>query len=93
MQLPKDIWDLTALKNINLSSCNLSELHRSFKELKKIETLNLSSNQLGGSLIDLYENFTELRELIIDSNNLEAFPKLSNCRKLVVLSLSNNAIK
>ena len=57
-----------------------------------METLNLSSNQLGGGLTDLYEYFTELRELIIDSNNHGTFPKLSNCRKLVKLTLSHNEV-
>ncbi|XP_048333056.2 receptor-like protein EIX2 [Ziziphus jujuba] len=97
--LPKSLGNLCNLKVLLLNdnelngtlNDHLGNLSRCVR--KSVEILNLSDNQLGGSVPDM-EAFPSLRELYLADNQLEGhFPfSLSQIQKLAVLHLHHNLL-
>ncbi|MDB5223158.1 MAG: GTPase [Chitinophagaceae bacterium] len=78
----KDTIDLTCL--------GLSEIPEKLRELKALESINISSNNLE-KLPDWFQEFTELKVLDARSNKLKAlFHGLGNLQNLISINVRNN---
>jgi Leucine-rich repeat (LRR) protein len=105
-QLPPTFYDLNNLRILDLSNNQLSQLSEDIINLNNLMYLRLSYNNLGPSKAELFsggfvysalpDNLFELinlRELLLDGNNLLKIPgKIDNLINLTTLSLANNMI-
>ncbi len=91
--IPKEIWKLVNLKELNLNSKNLIwELPKEIWSLKKLERLNISNNNLTWKLPKEIWNLENLKYFYLSWNEFNwNFPaEISNLKKLEYLDLSRN---
>ena len=86
--LPKLL--LPNLRRLDLSSNGLDRVSEEFDGLEKLEFLDLASNNL--SNISNLRNMPELRELLVNNNNLRKFVGLEGCTNIQILNLKANEI-
>ncbi|KAK4486789.1 hypothetical protein RD792_006621 [Penstemon davidsonii] len=89
------IGKLTKLESLDLSNNKITSLPSDFWSLGLLKNLNLSFNQISGSLSSNMGNFGQLQSLDVSFNNFsdsipEAISSLSNLR---VLNLSHNGLE
>ncbi len=89
VSIPKSLGDLTQLKYLDLSLCEISHIPETIGNLKSLEILNLSRNKLN-KIPQSINNLPNLKELHLDDNQLEVLPNLLNLTSLNFLSLSHN---
>ncbi|XP_052309066.1 receptor-like protein 1 isoform X4 [Populus trichocarpa] len=91
----QNIGAFSALKILSFSGCDLNSTlpAKDWCELKNLEQLDISWNNLKGSLPDCFRNLTSLQLLDVSGNrfvgNIASGP-LTNLKSLEFLSLSNN---
>ena len=91
-RIPDEVFDLTHLKVLNLSSNQLKNLPDSISNLSKLTTLDLINNQLK-NLPDSISNLSKLTTLDVSSNQLENLPdSISNLSNLIALDVSSNQL-
>ncbi len=91
-QIPDEVFELTHLKVLNLSSNQLNKLPESLTNLSNLTTLDLSSNQLN-NLPESLTNLSNLSWLDLSSNQLTTLPKfMGDFSNLSWLDLSFNQL-
>ncbi|MEM6815867.1 MAG: DUF5018 domain-containing protein [Bacteroidota bacterium] len=91
--LPKEIGDLSELKELNLSNNQLRVLPDELGKLSKLETLVLSNNNLTNIPVSISQ-LNQLELLGLDQNEFTAFPEnVLGIESLVILSLTENKIQ
>jgi uncharacterized protein YjbI with pentapeptide repeats len=86
------LCNLTHLKILDLSECNLSKIPACFSSLKQLEELGLSLNHLSSIPESIYE-LSNLKDLDIESNNLSFLSKsIGNLKSLESIGLGNTKI-
>ena len=86
--LPKLL--LPNLRKLDLSSNGLDRVSEEFDGLEKLQYLDLASNNL--SNISNLRNMPELKELLVNNNNLRKFVGLEGCTNIEILNLKANEI-
>jgi internalin A len=90
--LPKEITQLTNLKELRLSSNQLTTLPKEIAQLTNLKMLDLGSNQLT-TLPKEIGQLTNLKELYLSSNQLTTLPKeIGQLTNLDYLYLSSNQL-
>lgn len=89
--MPESIGKLTNLKYLNLD-VNWTGIPESISNLKKLESLSLHFNNIGGKIPNCIGELINLRELDLSRNNFSGFlpQSLENLTQLEVLDLGNN---
>ncbi len=83
------IGTLQELTKLTLRNCGLTSVTY-FKDLTKIEVLDLSGNTLRN--IDVFSGMTELRELYMKGNSLTDLTAISKLKKIIILDVEQNAL-
>lgn len=87
---------LPALEELDLSNCNLSEIHQdAFANMPELSYINLSNNQLSTFDSNIFLKLESLVELQLANNKFTKIPEeiFSNNTDLSTLNLSNNPLK
>jgi Leucine-rich repeat (LRR) protein len=79
------------IEKLELSGLSLSYLPSNFTDLSHLTYIDLKSNQLNLEQL-CFSNFSELKTLLLDENELSVFPDLTGCSLLQVLDVSSNKI-
>ncbi|KAH6818513.1 Leucine-rich repeat protein kinase family protein [Perilla frutescens var. frutescens] len=89
------IGKLTKLENLDLSNNKITSFPSDFWSLGSLTNLNLSHNQIYGSLSSNIDNFGHLQSLDLSFNNFSgSLPEaISSLSKLQVLNLSHNGFE
>ena len=89
--MPESIGKLTNLKYLDLD-VNWTGIPESISNLKKLETLSLHFNNIGGKIPNCIGELINLRELDLSHNNFSGYlpQSLENLTQLEVLDLGNN---
>uniref|UniRef100_A0A199UC59 Protein kinase domain-containing protein n=1 Tax=Manihot esculenta TaxID=3983 RepID=A0A199UC59_MANES len=89
------IGKLNKLQTLDLSNNKITALPSDFWSLGSLTTLNLSSNQISGSLTNNIGNFAVLESLDLSSNNFsgEIPAAMSSLSRLRVLKLDGNGFQ
>lgn len=89
--MPESIGKLTNLKYLDLD-VNWTGIPESISNLKKLETLSLHFNNIGGKIPNCIGELINLRELDLSHNNFSGIlpQSLENLTQLEVLDLGNN---
>ncbi|XP_057863074.2 receptor-like protein EIX2 [Cryptomeria japonica] len=84
----------TSLVVLSLPWCNLGALVPSISNFSKLETMDLSYNNLDGSISSFLGNFSSLKRINLDRNNLEGTipSSLGSCLSLKYMYLSYNRL-
>lgn len=91
-ELPKSIYQLHELKNLNLSNNNLKCLSDNLHQLSQLKNINLSHNTLNKLPENLHE-LSELEHLDLSFNGITEIPNnLDRLQNLTNLNLSDNNI-
>ncbi|CAH2069560.1 unnamed protein product [Thlaspi arvense] len=93
--LPSDLWSLSSLKSLNLSSNRISKtLSSNIGNFKTLETLDLSFNSFSGEIPAAISSLVNLTTLKLGNNGFQSLvPQgLLNCRSLVSIDLSSNQL-
>jgi len=86
------LCNLTHLKVLDLSDCNLSKIPACFGSLIQLEELGISLNHLSSIPESIYE-LSNLKDLDIESNNLSFLSKsIGNLKSLESIGLGNTRI-
>ncbi|XP_041461753.1 toll-like receptor 4 [Lytechinus variegatus] len=92
---PGVLQQLSALENLNLEDCDLSDIHPgAFTGVKSLQVLILRNNKLEQLPVTLFQKLIQITTIDLNGNFLTAFERdnfLSN-RQLKVLLLSNNKL-
>ncbi|KAJ3678298.1 hypothetical protein LUZ60_002101 [Juncus effusus] len=92
---PEPVLGFGSLKRLNLSGCGLTgRLPESIgSDLRELEILDLSNNELFGPLPSSISNLTNLKQLILDSNSFSGKLEsgIGNLKCLTKLSVSGNS--
>lgn len=90
--LPEEIFQFTNLQELNVSKCRLSIINDRIKELKSLQFLDVSVNQL----VRLPESIcllVNLKELIINRNHIEELPtNIGNMQSLTYIDAWDNPL-
>lgn len=90
--LDKAKKDKEYVRNIDLSSNSLIKPPRELKRFKRLETLNLSKNNISKINTSIY-NLYPVQNLDLSENNISKIPyRIERMRKLKRLNLANNKI-
>ncbi|MBP7710052.1 MAG: leucine-rich repeat domain-containing protein [Rickettsiales bacterium] len=90
--LPKEIWNLTALKVLNLAGNELNTIPAEIGNLTALEVLDLFANELN-TIPPQIGGLTALRELRLEANQLNTVPpQIENLTALTYLDLSGNQL-
>lgn len=90
-EIPKFIFSLENLIELNLAMNDFTELPTEISNLRKLKTLNLANNKITTIPTALFE--LDIEKLDLSSNNLNYLPpEISNLSKLKVLDLSENQL-
>ncbi|KAJ8340121.1 hypothetical protein SKAU_G00347540 [Synaphobranchus kaupii] len=85
---------LSKLRELNLSSNDLSEFPQEIEQLKNLESLYLSQNGIGKIPEGIFSQLGKLKFLKLSTNHLKGLPSdLGQCKSLWYLNLSNNYLK
>ncbi|GLT43702.1 hypothetical protein SLA2020_176340 [Shorea laevis] len=89
------IGKLTHLQSLDLSNNKITALPSDFWSLGSLKSLNLSSNQISGSLSNNIDNFGFLETVDLSSNNFssEIPAAISSLKALQVLKLDRNGFQ
>ena len=88
------VCQLTNLKTLDLTGNNLAVLPDRIGDLRKLEELTLTFNNLPVEEIAKVATLTHLKSLNISSNNLGSLPlQLGQLRNLKTLDISDNHIE
>ncbi|KFK27346.1 hypothetical protein AALP_AA8G371100 [Arabis alpina] len=93
--LPSDLWSLSLLKSLNLSSNRISEtLPSNIDNFMSLQTLDLSFNSFSGEIPASISSLVGLTTLKLDNNGFQygVPPGLLHCRSLVSIDLSSNKL-
>ncbi|VVB16406.1 unnamed protein product [Arabis nemorensis] len=93
--LPSDLWSLSSLKSLNLSSNRISEpLPSNIGNFMSLQTLDLSFNSFSGEIPAAISSLVGLTTLKLDNNGFQfgVPPGLLHCRSLVSIDLSSNQL-
>lgn len=91
--IPRNLWRLTTLKQLDLDDNQLEELHYSLGSLAELVELRLSNNCLR-SLPESLAQLENLRTLVLSGNvGLELSPPVGRLRQLQHLSLANCGLR
>ncbi|KAJ0261476.1 inactive leucine-rich repeat receptor-like protein kinase [Hirschfeldia incana] len=93
--LPSDLWSLDSLKNLNLSSNNISDpLPSNIGNFVSLQTLDLSFNSFSGEIPASISSLVGLTTLNLQNNAFQfVLPQgLLNCKSLVSIDLSSNRL-
>ena len=90
IQLPGSLWDLPALKVLEIFHAWLESLPLAFTKLSKLEKLDLSHNRL--STLPPLESLTLLQYLDVSNNQLTSVPSLAGLTNLRYVNLSHNKL-
>ncbi|MHA1284247.1 MAG: leucine-rich repeat domain-containing protein [Promethearchaeota archaeon] len=92
-EVPKIVFSLNELSNLNLMNNKLSKIPIKIANLKKLEVLSLDSNNFQEIPESIY-HLRNLKSLYLANNNLKEIPNLlGNMESLTTLSLENNEIE
>jgi Leucine-rich repeat (LRR) protein len=91
IQTMEQLENLKKLRELNLSSNNITSLHLKENTFKDLELLDLSYNRIPSSHLNTLAFLNKLRVLNLESNDLTTLPSnLSFLSSLLTLNLSNN---
>jgi len=91
--IPPEIWELTKLKQLDLSNNQIKFLPKEIGKLTKLTILNLQGNKLTSIPTEI-GNLTQLQELRLYSNQLISLPsEIGKLINLTGLRLDNNQLK
>ncbi|XP_010453248.1 PREDICTED: probably inactive leucine-rich repeat receptor-like protein kinase At5g58150 [Camelina sativa] len=93
--LPSDLWSLSFLEALNLSSNQISEtLPSNIGNFMYLETLDLSFNSFSGEIPAAISSLVRLTTLKLNNNGFQfgVPPGLLNCGSLVSIDLSSNQL-
>lgn len=90
-QIPAYIFDLTDLKELNISHNKLTgAIQAEIRQLKNLKTLNASNNNMTGVPAEIGQ-LSNLEVLNLSNNDLTGLPyELGNLQNLQVLDISGN---
>ncbi|KAG2279351.1 hypothetical protein Bca52824_050571 [Brassica carinata] len=94
-EIPSNIWILTSLVHLNLSTNSLfGSIPSPIGRLKLVEILDLSSNLLNGTLPSEIGGALSLKQLNLQRNHLTGHipPLISSCSALNTIDLSENKL-
>lgn len=92
--LPKEIWNLRDLTELNLINCNLEYLPKQLIKLgKTLKLLNLSNNKLTKIDKMFFSQMPNLVSINLSNNHIKFIPlDIVLCRNLVSIDLNNNQL-
>ncbi|CAL9244043.1 unnamed protein product [Arabidopsis halleri] len=93
--LPSDLWSLSLLESLNLSSNRISErLPSNIGNFMSLHTLDLSFNSFYGEIPAAISSLIRLKTLKLHSNGFQfgVPPGLLHCQSLVSIDLSSNRL-
>ncbi|XVF48417.1 hypothetical protein PTKIN_Ptkin03bG0188500 [Pterospermum kingtungense] len=92
--LPSDLWSLSLLKSLNLSSNRISgPLPNNIVNFGRLEVLDLSGNNFSGEIPAAIGSLVSLQVLNLAGNGFElSIPTGIRCQSLVSLDLSSNSL-
>ena len=87
ISIPKEIWSLRNLKNLDLSYNSFTEIPKELSNLRNLVVLSLDSNEITFIPAEI-ENLSKLKSLSLSNNKIsvlpEEFSKLSNLEVLYI---------
>ncbi|XP_071960188.1 uncharacterized protein [Antedon mediterranea] len=91
----KRISHLTHLRKLQLASCSIEEIENDFSTLQKLKRLDMKENLLSDSVFNTIGRMRQLKELILDKNQLRLGENITfnNLEQIEYLSLSWNLIE
>lgn len=93
VSFPELVLELTALKELDLSSNRIAEIPEGISSLKKLKVLHFRSTGLG-LLPESIGELESLEKLNLDSNSIKELPSsIGRLRSLKKLSMNNNKLQ